>query len=386
MLKCPVKRINTNINFNRGSLIEVHIADIHFGVIDPKIQYNILIEQFILKIKDINFDLISINGDLFDHKFQANTDAVLYAELFINECVNLCRTKGATLLLLHGTASHDSNQLKLFYHYLSDPSIDIRIIENTCFQIIKGKKILCIPEEYNKGKEYYEKFLFNSGFYDGVCMHGTIKGSIYGANEANLSTKKNPIFDINSFCNCKGPIISGHVHVPGCFESHMYYTGCPIRWKFGEEEEKGFIVLLHDLDNRRYHVHFEEIKSFRYDTINVDHLLIDPQKAISYVDELKKSGIDFIRLKFTIDKEDCLNIIKQYFQKDSTVKILETYKQEKEKIAMQEALQVKYSGYDYILDDNLTPEDKLTRYINQEMGYKYITVEELKQVIYDTLM
>ena len=52
---------------------------------------------------------------------------------------------------------------------------------------------------------------------------------------------------------------------------------------------------------------------------------------------------------------------------------------------MQEALSVKYSGYDYILDDNLSPEDKLTKYINQEMGYTYITVDELKKVIYDVL-
>ena len=385
MLKCPVTRINNNLNLNRGSLIEIHIADIHFGVIDPITQYNILVEQFLSKIQNINFNILSIDGDLFDHKFQANSDAVLYAELFVNDCVNLCRQRNATLVLLHGTSSHDSNQLKLFYHYLSDPTIDIRIVENTRFEIIQGKKVLCIPEEYNKGQKYYEQFLFNSGFYDGVYMHGTLKGAIYGCNEVNLNSKKNPTFDLSSFCNCKGPIISGHVHVAGCFESHMYYTGSPIRWKFGEEEPKGFIVLLHDLDSRRYQVHFEEIKSFRYDTINVDHLLADPQKAISYVDQLKKSGIDYIRLKFTIDKEDCLNIIKHYFQKDPTVKILETFKQEKEKVAMQEALQSKYSGYDYILDDNLSPEDKLTKYINQEMGYTYITVDELKKVIYDVL-
>lgn len=384
-MKCPVRRINMNPVFNRGALTEIHIADIHFGVIDPKIQYEILKEQFLSKISKIHFDILSIDGDLFDHKFQANADAVLYAELFISDCVHLCRLRNATLVLLHGTSSHDSNQLKLFYHYLSDPTIDIRIIENTRFEVIKGKKVLCIPEEYNKGSKYYEKFLYHSGFYDGVYMHGTLKGSIYGANEVDLKTKKNPTFDLNCFCNCTGPIISGHVHVAGCYEGHMYYPGCPIRWRFGEEQEKGFIILLHDLDTRRYHLHFEEIKSFRYDTINLDHLLADPQKTITYVNQLKQRGIDFIRLEFSIDKEDCLNIIKHYFQKDPTIKILETYKQEKEKQEMQKALNVKYSGYDYILDDNLTPEDKLTRYINQEMGYTYITVEELKKAIYDAL-
>ena len=384
-MKCPVERINMNPVFNRGSLIEVHIADIHFGVIDPKTQYDILREQFLIKINNIHFDILSIDGDLFDHKFQANSDSVLYAELFISDCVNLCRQRNATLVLLHGTSSHDSNQLKLFYHYLSDPTIDIRIIENTRFEIIKGKRILCIPEEYNKGSKYYEKFLYQSGFYDGVYMHGTLKGSIYGANEVDLKTKKNPTFDLNCFCYCTGPIISGHVHVAGCYEGHMYYPGCPIRWRFGEEQEKGFIILLHDLDTRQYQVHFEEVKSFRYDTINLDHLLADPQKTITYVNQLKQMGIDFIRLEFSIDKEDCLNIVKHYFQKDPTIKILETYKQEKEKQEMQRALNTKYSGYDYILDDNLTPEDKLTRYINQEMGYTYITVEELKKAIYDAL-
>ena len=381
---CPIERLDTMI-YKRGTLVEVHIADIHFGVIDPKVQYTILTEQFLNKIVNIHFDVLVIDGDLFDHKFQANSDSVLYAELFISSCVNICKMKNATIVLLHGTSSHDSNQLKLFYHYLSDPTIDMRIVENTRFEIIKGKRVLCIPEEYNKGKKYYEEFLYNSGFYDGVYMHGTFKGAIYGANEVNLASKKNPTFDLTCFCNCKGPIISGHVHVPGCFEGHMYYTGCPIRWRFGEEQEKGFIILLHDLDSRRYHVHFEEIKSFRYDTVNVDRLLADPQRAISYINNLKQSGIDFVRLEISIDKQDCLNIIKHYYQKDPTIKILETYKQEKEKREMQKALNTKYSGYDYILDDNLSPEDKLTRYINQEMGYTFITVDELKKAIYDAL-
>lgn len=385
MLKSPVKRINMNPIFNRGSIVEIHIADIHFGVIDPKTQYNILTEQFLNKIININFDILYIDGDLFDHKFQANSDAVLYAELFISSCVNICKQKNASIVLLHGTSSHDSNQLKLFYHYLSDTTIDMRIIENTRFEIIKGKRILCIPEEYNKGEQYYKNFLYNSGFYDGVCMHGTLKNSIYGANEVDLSSKRNPTFDLGCFCNCTGPIISGHVHVAGCFEGHMYYPGCPLRWKFGEEEDKGFIILLHDLDSRQYRVHFEKIESFRYDTINLDHLLKDPQQVISYIDQLKQNNIDFIRIEFTIDKEDCLNIIKHYFQKDPTVKFLETYKKEKDKQAIHEALNTKYTGYDYLLDDNIEAEEKLTRYINQEMQYEYITVDELKQIIYDIL-
>ena len=45
----------------RGTLTEVHISDIHFGAFDPKVQYNILKEQFLDKINQLpRIDLISI--------------------------------------------------------------------------------------------------------------------------------------------------------------------------------------------------------------------------------------------------------------------------------------------------------------------------------------
>ena len=100
----------------RGTLTEIHISDIHFGVMDPKVQFDILSDQFIAKIAQIKFDILSIDGDLFDHKFLSNSDAVMYATKFIDILVFLCRNANATLVLLHGTESHDARQLKLFYH------------------------------------------------------------------------------------------------------------------------------------------------------------------------------------------------------------------------------------------------------------------------------
>ena len=57
-------------------LVEAHISDIHFGVFEPSKQYQILKQQFIDRINLLNLDLISINGDLFHHKFMSNSDAV----------------------------------------------------------------------------------------------------------------------------------------------------------------------------------------------------------------------------------------------------------------------------------------------------------------------
>lgn len=380
----PISEIYINKNHNRGTFIEAHIADIHFGALDPKVQYQILREQFINKIYKLpKLDIVSINGDLFHHKNLASSDVVMYSSLFVDELVQLCKEKNSTLLILSGTYSHDAGQLKLFYKYLKDPTIDIRIIENTQFQIVKSKRILCLPEEYGKGENYYNNFLYMSGIYDSVYMHGTIKGSIIGANKEDLDTQKAPVFDLKNFINCRGPIISGHVHVPGCFQKYMYYCGSPIRWCYGEEQEKGFIILTHDLDNGYHYVHFEPIKSFRYDTINMDNILNkDPKDIINHIKEIQAKGIDNIRVEFTLNQQDKLNIIKNYFRNNSHIKIFENFEEDINTSIDEEVLN-KYDKYNYILDPNIDEYEKLCRYINQNEGHVFITCDELKSLILD---
>ena len=147
--------------------------------------------------------------------------------------------RGATLVLISGTESHDAGQLSLFYN-MRDlfSNLDIRIIEKTQFIETHGLKILCIPEEYGKGTAYYEMFLKQT--YDAVFMHGTLVGGIPGATKEDLNAKREPVFSIDSFSGCKGPIISGHVHTAMCLQQHMYYLSSPIRYRFGEEAEKGY--------------------------------------------------------------------------------------------------------------------------------------------------
>ena len=41
--------------------------------------------------------------------------------------------------------------------------------------------------------------------------------------------------------------------------------------------------------------------------------------------------------------------------------------------------------YSYILDDNLTGYEKFTRYINQNEGYEFITVDELISILEEAI-
>lgn len=370
---------------NSDIFIEAHIADIHFGALEPRLQYNILKEQFLDRIRlMLHLDIVSINGDIFDHKFMANSDAVMYACMFIEELVNICRRQRSTLIILAGTASHDADQLKLFYHYMNT-GVDIRIIEQVQFIYVRNKRILIIPELYNKGEQLYLDVLKHQGLYHACYMHGTYKGSIYGKDTPDLNSSREPIFCMNDFYNCLGPIISGHVHTPVCYDTHFYYCGSPYRWRYGEEEDKGFYILLHNIVTGQYHIHFEPIMSFRYDTINLDCMLnLDPKQIIEYIETKRSEGIDNIRIQFTQNNETIIPIIKSYFNSNSSVKIDANFKNENI-IKETEAIKEQNKEYNFIFDKSATPYETLSNYINQQEGSMFITAEDLKKIIEEEL-
>lgn len=363
----------------RGTLIQAHLADLHFGAFNPKTQFDILKEQVLQKLWNLpKLDVICVNGDIFDHKVMSNSDAAMYACSFIDILVNIVRQKNATLVLLHGTYSHDYDQLKLFYHYIEDPTVDIRIVTTIKFEMIKGAKVLCIPELYNVDESIYRHFFFESGWYDEAFIHGTFKGAVYGDNvgAGRLLTPEDFIY-------CKGVAIAGHVHKSGCFNGFFYYCGCPYRWKFGEEEEKGFIILAHDLDSQIHHVHFEIVNSFRYDTIYLDTLVSeDPKKIIDYINNLRISqGIDFIKVKFRVPVSGYnKTVINNYYRNNPSTFVnfeenVELERQKKEELIKQNA------QYSFLTDTSLTPFEIFVRYVNESEGSEFITVAQLTELL-----
>ena len=373
------KPISFNID-NNHVLTTIHVADLHFGTVNPETEYNILCEQMIDPLIDLQFDIFSIDGDTFHRKFMSNSEPVLYASLLIRRIVELCKAKNATLVIIEGTKEHDAGQLRLFYHYLKDDNIDIRIVESIRFEYIKGQKILCIPEMYGLDESIYRKYLFESGYYDMCFMHGTIKGAIYGDNVG-----QSRLFTIEDFSNCKGPIISGHVHTGGCFNSHFYYTGSPLRWKFGEENEKGFLLVLYNSYTREHYAYLQKIQSFRYDTINLDDLISsDPRDIIERIDSLHNQGIDNIRIEFTKDiPSDNLNVLKNYYRNKSFIKIKTSSSKKTKEINTSDYDEELYKKYEYLYDNSLDEYDKLAKFICTNEPDVFLTGEDIKRIVLD---
>lgn len=366
---------------NNPYLIEVHIADLHFGSIDPLKEFAILKEQFLDRIALVNFDILSIDGDIFDKKLMANSQAIYYAMEFVRICAALCISKQATLVIISGTESHDAGQIQLFYSYKEDPNLDIRIVEHAKFEYIKGLKVLCIPEEYGKGQEYYSQYL--DSMYDTVFMHGTVVGSVYGASKEDLGSTKYPIFSLDSFGGCRGPIVAGHVHKAMCLNGYIYYCSNPIRYRFGEEEEKGFCIVVHDRISGMHYFDFIPIESFRYDTIHVSTLSnMSTETMINHLDNLLVNGIDNIRIDFTGVVDPVLQkTIEQYYANNANVSIKRYVDKDTPTVNTTEEIERKYSELDFLLDPALDSYTKFVNFINYNMGSQYITVERLKAVL-----
>lgn len=372
-------------NLVRGHLIEIHLADLHFGAFDPKKQYEILMEQVYSKIAMIpNIDIISIDGDIFDHKVMSNSDTVLYATKFIDNLVWLSKDKNATLVILSGTYSHDFDQLKLFYHYMDNDKnsgVDVRVITNIQFEHIKGARILMVPELNGVDESVYQKFFYESGWYDEAFVHGTFEGSVYG----NLTSGSSRLLTAKDFMYCKGVAISGHVHKSGCFQGFYYYCGCPYRWKFGEEEEKGFLILAHDLDTQIHYVDFQPITSFRYDTIFLDQLVSeDPKKICDYINQRRiNDGIDFIKVKFRVPIPGYnKTIINNYYRNNPTTFVEFCNQEEIEKSKAEQSISEEYN---YLFDKNISDFDRFVRYVNEKEGSEFITVQKLTELLGDRI-
>lgn len=368
-------------------MIQVHIADLHFGAIDPAEEFKFLNEQFLIPISRIQFSILSINGDIFDRRYPASHPAITAAIEFVNRCAMLCKMRDAALILISGTDSHDAGQLSLFSDLHNTTGAEIHIVEHIQFVHTHGVKILCVPEEYNKGAAYYDNFLKES--YDFCFMHGTLVGGVPMATEENLDSKREPVFSLDCFNGCRGPIIAGHVHTAMCLNSYMYYCSSPMRWRFGEEQEKGYGILVTDLDTFSHHYEFMPIKSFTYTTISIEDIdTNDIEKMMIYIQNLLNSGIDHLRIICNGAPEYQIRVLQEAIRSNKAmerVKLTSTRTQKQELFSSEKAEETNLSEdmkkLKFILDSDIDNFLKFVMFLNLNEGSEFMTVERLKAIL-----
>lgn len=381
------------------------ISDIHYGIKTTEYLNNELNNVFFTylhKLKKIDF--ICITGDFFDRKLYANEIAIKYAILFMDNLVKIAIKHKCPIRIVYGTESHEVNQYEIFSTYENSEEVDFKVIKNVSEEeLLKDLNVLYIPETYVVDKdEYYEDYFKEDNKYDLVFGHGIIQEAMTEAvrhleKSKSDKRKKAPVFKSSELSRiCKGKVFFGHYHKPTNIEDKVFYVGSFSRWKFDEEEDKGFYHIIKK--KNKYELNFivnslakkYNTYSYGYNSkiMSDENELIDELNRIDSLIKLK--NIDYVRYIFNIpddypNPEFIINLLNEKYKYDDNIKVkLVNGYVEKKKMLNKEKLNNTMREYDMIFDKSLELESKISYFIKKKWNIE-IDKEKIKNHLYDDL-
>ena len=365
-----------------GILNYLAIADIHAGQNEKTLGQelgNVFIDE-IHTMKDI-LDLVVISGDLFDRKINMNEPAGRMVSNFISMLLDLSVEYRFAVRILRGTRTHDFDQLNFFQPYTLKPELyDFKIINTVTVESLIENilTVLYVPEEYieNPDEYYGEYFDIGDAKYDLIFFHGmfdfvAVSGKI---QQSERTIKDAPTLKAKMFLDKSyGPIIGGHIHEYQAFKDKIFYTGSFSRFAHGEEEPKGFLKVMYNINTMESEVEFIENEfAPTYKTIYLTHGTTSEEQLAEI--ESAKSQYDFVRISNKGDFElSDLKVLKEAVS-DKNLKVNikiqdKTAKIEKLPPDLQE-----------IVSDELNVPEAIQKHI-QHFKQTTLSIEEIKKAL-----
>lgn len=367
------------------------VGDIHFGYYPAKLLY----EELKLIIDNITdeIDVIMIAGDYFDTKLTLSSKHSLYAIKAFCDIINKCEQTGTKIRMIRGTASHDpENQLINLANIAKSSKADFKLFITVAEEeLFPDFNVLYIPEEYMENKDEYYKDFFNNK-YQCIIGHGMFEETNFVTNKT-LNMKKYPVFNSEFMESiCDGPIIFGHIHKSQKIRDRIMYTGSFTRSKYGEEEDKGFIITEYETDTKDCQFNFIiNDKATKYDTITI----LDNSEIFSKIineqiqfikDIISNYKKDHLRIKINIPNDydntkSFIDSITTVFGNTDNVDIVildnskEMTKQKTKEIV--DKLMLKYN---FIFDKNISYEEKIQQFIYAKKG-ELLDIESIRKII-----
>lgn len=369
---------------NENIVVGLVLADLHFGASSGKQLYEELTPILaVLNNPNTVLDYFMILGDYFDAKCSLTSQSAKYALLFMSKVVEICTERKIKIRIIKGTLSHDLNQLETaFGHYMSKPGLDFRLFNNVEEEeLFDGYRVLYVPEEYITSKEEYYKEYFEGrpkGYYNLAVVHGAFENVIpvLKSQEYEGMNTHAPIFTEKDF-ECAQLVLSGHIHKRTRVASNIFYVGSYSRFCHGEELPKGCLLVSQVID-KGFDIEFlENKKAPKYITKDLGTSLniLPAEQVIEQIEKLKKeSDIDFLRVNISLEENDTvianMAVVKNYFQKDKTVKIrFNNELRSRKEVEKEEAIKVQQEEYSYLLDKGMTIPQKVSKYLKATQNY-----------------
>lgn len=376
------------------------ISDIHVGAIPPSELWGQLQASFFSYANTLDqLDFIVIAGDFFDYKLYLNSPHSEVAVRIMTAIYELAKRHDAKIRVVYGTESHESNQYRIFDNLTKDEAVDFKIITTASEeQLFDDTKVLYLPEEFILDKrEYYKEFFEKENEYDYVFGHGIIQEVMTNAvrhMDKKSNRPKPAVFTTSDLGNiCKGMCFFGHYHIHQTVTDNISYIGSFTRWKFDEDEDKGFFMTEKKGDKVKSKFIIND-----YADKYITHSYGYSHKIFSSEDEFVKEMESVIyevssdihtRIRLMVNIPENLpwaNFIIEYLKNKFSsidrvkVNIINGYA-EKRDLADKEQIDEILGTYDFIFDRDLKLEDKCIQFIKLKYG-KDVTPERMREILY----
>lgn len=384
------------------------ISDIHIGAMPVEQIKEELENTFLAYIKNAykskSLDYIIFLGDYFDHKLYLNDQSSKYASRFISDLLTITDSINpqCKIRFVYGTESHESDQYDTLFNTVSNH--DIKVIKHVEEELLfPTMKVLYIPEEYVSDKyEYYKEFFNENNEYTYIFGHGVIRevmkeAAVISDNQKDSKRRKPAVFSTAELRNISKQSYFGHYHMNIDNGMGFHYVGSFSRWKFGEDEQKGFYSVTYNDDSESYSEEFiinelaKKYKtiSFGYKT-NFDDMQKINEKISNLFNSVHNGAYDHIKLRFNIpdtceNPESIINYINELNKQDENVKVEITHGYiESKKTHDKKAIENDNNKYHMIFDKNIPIEEKVSHFISIEYN-KEIAKEDVDKYLHNPL-
>lgn len=361
----------------------IFLADIHIGDM-PRDQLKHEFEEVVYPfISRHDLDFVIFAGDYFGHKLYLNDENTVLASMILQE-IDARLKPEAKIRMVYGTESHEENQYGPFKGMLDRDFKVIRTFDEE--ELFPDLMVVYIPEELLEDPEdYYDTQWKITQRPDLIVGHGTIREAMQKAASA-IEDKQNvrrrvPVFRTGDLRRqTDGLVVFGHYHVHTVLDPMMMYVGSFSRWKFGEEDAKGFLYAEYDVSDHTWTYEFmENTYAPVYKTVGFGYQntifqsLDELKKKMDHFENLTKTaGMDHLKMEFNVPEtcenpEYVMEYLRERFKRNSNIKINITNGYiEKKREEDQSALAEDYEKYAPIFDPNTKMEDRVTYFIDVE--------------------
>lgn len=372
----------------------IDLADLHWGVIDPALQYSHLeqVFEFIREFTPIH--LIVISGDYFDSRLPLNSAAAITAVQWFHELLALAKERDIVVRAFRGTFEHDNNQLEVFRPLEDAHGLFKLFNECTYEETLPGLKCIYCPDENINTEFYYYQYAeqianpINIGFFHG-SFDVVLPEIVREASEKSLA--KSVIFEYNFWEKfIDGPMLAGHWH-DGVELDHLIYVGSFERWEFGQDVTKGFGFVQYDTETSEYmyrtipNMFAIDYRTFTIDTRLFKSLedytaLINEIKEVSDKDPQTKIRIVVNQTDDKPDNESFVKSLKQYFTSNKNTKIVlkNKMKNERKKIERKKNIDTT-NQFGFILDK--VPKQEIIRQFIMTTKSKELSIEAINDIV-----